>query len=29
MSSYFGATSVGIKTKDGVVLATDRRMSYG
>jgi len=29
VSSYFGATSVGIKTKDGVVLATDRRMSYG
>lgn len=29
MSSYFGATSVGVRVKDGVVLATDRRMSYG
>lgn len=29
MSSYFGATSVGLKTREGVVLATDRRMSYG
>jgi len=25
----FGATAVAIKTKDGVVLAADRRMSYG
>ncbi len=29
MSFYFGATAVGIKVKDGVVLASDRRMSYG
>jgi proteasome beta subunit len=26
---FFGATSVGVKVKDGVVLATDKRMSYG
>ncbi len=29
VSSYFGATSIGVKAKNGVVLATDRRMSYG
>ena len=29
MSSFFGATSVGVKAKDGVALATDRRMAYG
>ncbi len=28
MAYYFGATAVGIKAKDGVVLAADRRMSY-
>lgn len=26
---YFGATAIGIKASDGVVLAADRRMSYG
>ncbi len=29
VSMYFGATAVGIKLKDAVVLATDRRMAYG
>ena len=29
MSWNFGATAIGIKASDGVVLATDRRMSYG
>ena len=29
MSMYFGATAVGVRVKDGVVLASDRRMSYG
>ncbi|MCE4620143.1 MAG: proteasome subunit beta [Desulfurococcales archaeon] len=29
MSSFFGATSVGVKAGDGVALATDRRMAYG
>ncbi len=29
MSSFFGATSVGVKARDGVALATDRRMAYG
>jgi len=29
LSSFFGATSVGVKAKDGVALATDRRMAYG
>lgn len=29
MSFYFGATAVGIRLKDAVVLASDRRMSYG
>ena len=28
-SYYFGATAVGVVVNDGVVLATDRRMSYG
>ncbi|MCE4611525.1 MAG: archaeal proteasome endopeptidase complex subunit beta [Desulfurococcales archaeon] len=28
-SQYFGATAVGVKVNDGVVLATDKRMSYG
>jgi proteasome beta subunit len=29
LSSFFGATSVGVKARDGVALATDRRMAYG
>ncbi len=29
MSYYFGATTVGVKARDGVVLATDKRMSFG
>ncbi len=29
LSMYFGATAVGVRARDGVVLATDRRMSYG
>ncbi|MEB3774063.1 MAG: archaeal proteasome endopeptidase complex subunit beta [Desulfurococcales archaeon] len=29
MSWGFGATVVGVKARDGVVLATDRRLSYG
>ncbi|MEB3846792.1 MAG: proteasome subunit beta [Desulfurococcales archaeon] len=29
MSSFFGATSVGVKAGEGVALATDRRMAYG
>lgn len=29
MSSSFGATIVGIKAKDGVVIASDKRISYG
>ncbi|MCE4625282.1 MAG: proteasome subunit beta [Desulfurococcales archaeon] len=29
MSLYFGATALGIKLKDSVVVASDRRMSYG
>ncbi|MEB3860170.1 MAG: archaeal proteasome endopeptidase complex subunit beta [Desulfurococcales archaeon] len=29
MSFPFGATAVGVRAKDGVVLVTDRRMSYG
>jgi proteasome beta subunit len=29
VSLYFGATAVGIKQKNAVVLASDRRMSYG
>ena len=29
LSSYFGATSVGVRVKNGVALATDRRMAYG
>jgi len=29
LSWSFGATIVGIKAKEGVVLATDRRLSYG
>jgi len=28
LAYYFGATAVGIKAKDGVVLAADKRMSY-
>jgi len=27
--SYFGATSVGIKAKNGVVLASEKRLAYG
>ena len=26
---YFGATAVGVKAKDGVVLASERRLTYG
>ncbi len=26
---YFGATAIGLKTKNSIVLATDRRMAYG
>ncbi len=26
---YFGATAVGLKTRDAAILATDRRMAYG
>ncbi len=29
MSWGFGATALGLKARDGVVLATDRRLSYG
>ncbi len=29
MSNFTGATVVGVKVRDGVVLATDTRMSYG
>ena len=29
MSAQIGATAVGIKARDGVVLAADKRMSYG
>ena len=29
MSMYFAATAVGLRTRNGVVLASDRRMSYG
>ncbi|MCE4612487.1 MAG: proteasome subunit beta [Desulfurococcales archaeon] len=29
MSLPFGATAIGVRAKDGVILATDRRMSYG
>ncbi len=29
MSMYFGGTVIGARAKDGVVLAADRRMSYG
>jgi len=29
LSSFFGATSVGVKAGEGVALATDRRMAYG
>ena len=29
MSLYFGATAVGLKARDGIAVASDRRMSYG
>ena len=29
MSLYFGATAAGLKTRDAVVLASDRRINYG
>lgn len=29
MAMYFGATAVGLKTRDAAILATDRRMAYG
>jgi proteasome beta subunit len=29
MSMYFGATAVGVTTKEGVIVGTDRRVAYG
>ena len=29
MSLPFGATAIGVRAREGVILATDRRMSYG